>query len=129
MQTYLQRKFTKALIKNGKTEAQVQEALDDFLFADGIHCLNGDWSVGTFMDDSVGDYPALFLTYEEALAEHRESRSDFEDVHGDDDAYEGQVVAVRWLKNDVFEFFFVDESGRVGHILPDPTSAERAMGE
>ncbi|MCO4319971.1 hypothetical protein [Aliidiomarina quisquiliarum] len=111
--------------------ANVIRAKHGFFYADAIHCLNGDWSTGAFMDKKGRSAPALYLTRKEALDAHEEALKDFNDTEerDADDAYEGEVVAVKWHSDDRLEFFHLNENG-----IPYPesvgfTCARRAMGE
>lgn len=105
-----------------------------FLFADVVHCLNGDFSTGgTTTDDGV-NIPMLHVSFEDANEAHLEADKDFQESReGEDDfgdVYEGEVMAVRWRSDDILEFFLVHEDGTLlEDALIGTCSVKRAMGE
>jgi len=129
MLSKMQKAYLESEIESGKAESDVLAALNDFLFAEVVHCLNGDWSTGSTQNGDGEMLPALYASLSEAKEAYRDALNGFNEMNDDpDDVYEGEIVAVRWKPDDTLEFYLIDGDEVVRDGLVGSVTALRAMG-
>jgi|AntDeeMinimDraft_5_1070356.scaffolds.fasta_scaffold25050_2 hypothetical protein len=128
--TELQIQFLNSLEESGITVPISENTMDRFFFADVVPCLNGEFSTGSTTNDAGVNVPLLSISLSAATEEHNEAKADWSWEHGENDLYEGEIMAVRWSASDTLEFFSVDDDGVIHKDSPvGSCSVQRAMGE